>query len=355
MRIIFLIFFAIATLFSIAQIPAGYYNPAQGLSGTPLRTALHNIIDDHTVIDYDDLYSAFESTDKKSNGKVWDMYSDIPGVTPPYEYSFTSADQCGNYGGEGDCYNREHSWPKSWFGCEQCSEYSDLFHLYPTDGYVNNQRGNLPFGEVGTATWTSLNGSKYGPSNYPGWTGVTVFEPIDGYKGDFARTYFYMTTRYYTEDASWPSNQNSMVNKCEIKPVPMQMLLSWHHSDPVSQKEINRNNAVYGIQHNRNPFIDHPEYADLIWDPDYSATSATEISLTTVFPNPATERLYIVPPQSYPNLQLCIYNTTGELVFENQFTNETIIQLDVSGYKQGCYIIRLDNNNEINYFKVILF
>jgi len=240
MRIIFLIFFAIATLFSIAQIPAGYYNPAQGLSGTPLRTALHNIIDDHTVIDYDDLYSAFESTDKKSNGKVWDMYSDIPGVTPPYEYSFTSADQCGNYGGEGDCYNREHSWPKSWFGCEQCSEYSDLFHLYPTDGYVNNQRGNLPFGEVGTATWTSLNGSKYGPSNYPGWTGVTVFEPIDGYKGDFARTYFYMTTRYYTEDASWPSNQNSMVNKCEIKPVPMQMLLSWHHSDPVSQKEINR-------------------------------------------------------------------------------------------------------------------
>ena len=179
--------------YSFAQIPAGYYDGLEGIQGEPLRSALFQIIKNPNVESYDGLWGAFEDTDLKSNGKVWDMYSDVPGGTPSYEFTFVS-DQCGNYGGEGDCFNREHSFPKSWFN-ESTPMYSDLFHLYPTDGYVNGMRSNYPFGEVGSASYTSTNGSKRGSSNYPGYSG-TVFEPIDDYKGDFARSYFYMLTCY---------------------------------------------------------------------------------------------------------------------------------------------------------------
>jgi len=245
---------------TLAQIPTGYYDTAEGLSGEDLRLALHNIIDDHNVQSYSSLWTHFQSTDKKPNNKVWDMYSDVPGGTPPYEYTFGS-DQCGNYGGESDCYNREHSWPKSWFN-NASPMNSDLFHLYPTDGYVNGMRSNYPFGEVSDATWTSQNGSKRGTMDAYGFSG-TVFEPIDAYKGDFARTYFYMSARYYTEDAGW--DNNDMVNGADLKEWAVDMLLDWHEADPVSEKEIDRNNAVYDIQDNRNPFIDHPEWVDCIW------------------------------------------------------------------------------------------
>lgn len=206
------------------------------------------------------MWELFEDTDQKPNGKVWDMYSDIPGGTPPYEYNF-GFDQCGNYSGEGDCFNKEHSWPSSWSNDEYPMK-SDLFHIYPTDGYVNGMRSNLPFGEVGSANWTSLNGSKRGYSSYSGYSEI-VFEPIDEYKGDFARTYFYMCTRYYNEDSGWI--ENDMVNGAELKSWALEMLFEWHFADPVSEKEIERNDAVYEIQNNRNPFIDHPEFAYWIW------------------------------------------------------------------------------------------
>jgi len=251
----------IFTTFLIADIPPGYYDDAQGLDGEPLRLALHNIIDDHIPQSYSSLYGHFQSTDAKSDGTVWDMYSDVPGGTPPYIYNFTSADQCGNYSGEGDCFNREHSWPKSWFN-ESMPMNTDLFHIYATDGYVNGMRSNHPYGEVESTTWTSQNGSQRGNMNSYNHNG-TVFEPIDEYKGDFARTYFYMSTRYYTEDSGW--DDNDMVNGSNLKDWAVAMLMDWHLQDSVSQKEIDRNNAVYDIQENRNPFIDHPEWVGCVW------------------------------------------------------------------------------------------
>jgi endonuclease I len=250
-----------ASLASNAQIPPGYYNPATGLSGTALQQALHDIIDNHTVVSYNSLWTWYKQTDKKSNGKVWDMYSDIPGGTPPYEYTFVT-NQCGNYNSEADCYNREHSWPESWFnGLSPMS--SDIFHIVPSDGYVNGRRGNYPYGKVGSATWTSLNGSKLGTCVSPGYSG-TVFEPIDAYKGDFARAYFYMETRYYNEGSSWPGSP--MASGSQLLPWGQTLMMLWHLMDPVSQKEINRNDSIYkNVQHNRNPFVDHPEYAALIW------------------------------------------------------------------------------------------
>ena len=134
-----LLFSLFITLVVSAQ-PANYYNSANGLSGNQLKMALHNIIKGHTAISYSATADAFWSTDNKGNGIVWDMYSDKPNGTPPYTYHI-GQDQCGNYDSEGDCYNREHSWPQSWFN-DQSTPRCDLHHLFPTDGFVNNKRSN---------------------------------------------------------------------------------------------------------------------------------------------------------------------------------------------------------------------
>jgi endonuclease I len=258
--------FLSVSLIGVAQIPNGYYNNANDKTGDELKAALHNIIKGHTTVSYSNLWDAFWSTDNKGDGVVWDMYSDVPGGTPPYTYQLGEG-QCGEYNSEGDCYNREHSWPQSWCN-SQTIPSCDLHHIFPTDGWVNMKRGSNPFGEVQSASWTSQNGSKLGTCKSSlGYSG-TVFEPIDAYKGDFARALMYMSVRYYGEDNNWGSSD--MTNKSEILPWAIAMLMDWNEQDPVSQKEIDRNNAIYtDYQHNRNPFVDHPEYARMIWDPDW--------------------------------------------------------------------------------------
>lgn len=269
---------AIASML-FAQSKPDYYESAYKLYGTALRSALHAIIKGHTSITYDALWTAYQTTDKKPNGKVWDMYSDIPGGTPPYEYTF-STNQCGNYSGEGSCYNREHSWPKSWFN-DLTPMYTDLFHIFPTDGYVNGKRDNYNYGNVSSPTWTSRNGSKLGPNTFPGFSG-TVFEPINVYKGDLARGHMYMSVRYYTEDAGWSTSDGT--NKSDLLPWYANLLYSWHILDTVSTKEIDRNNAVFAIQKNRNPFIDHPEFAAEIWETGMPplVMSVRQINSTTI-------------------------------------------------------------------------
>jgi len=272
------IFFLLLPFYVVSQIPNGYYNTANSKTGSLLKTALFNIIDGHTTVSYSGLYTAYATTDKKSNGKVWDMYSDKPGQTPPYEYSFGSG-TCGTYSGEGDCWNREHSTPASWFS-DATPMYSDLFNVYPTDGYVNNRRSNYPFGEVSAPTWTSLNGSKVGNCSFSGYTG-TVFEPIDEYKGDFARSYFYMATRYEDKISNWTSAMYAGNSFPVFSTWALNMLLKWHQQDPVSQKELDRNNAVYLLQNNRNPYIDHPEYVECVWS---NCQPVSQLSFTS---NPA--------------------------------------------------------------------
>jgi len=295
--------------------PAGYYDSAMGLIGEPLQAALHLIIDDHTPIGYTNTWTAFYSTDDKPNGKVWDMYSDIPGGTPPYEYTF-GIDQGGIGGVEGTGYNREHSWPSSWYGGEISPMYSDLFMVYPTDNYVNNQRGNYPYGEVDSPSWTSLNGSKLGNCTYPGYSGI-AFEPIDAYKGDFARSYFYVTARYYGEDVSWPGSD--MTDGAELLPWAVNMLLEWHLEDPVSRKELERNGTIYMMQGNRNPFIDHPEFVEAM----YATTDVSESDEFAGRPfildqnapnpfNPLTTVGFSLAAAS--TVELSVYDITGRLV-----------------------------------------
>jgi len=325
---------------AFSQIPSGYYDSANGLYGTALQTALHNIIKGQTVVTYQSLWYYFESTDKKPDGTVWDMYSDVPGGTPPYVYHFNT-NQCGTYHTEGDCFNREHSWPKSWFGGEVEPMYTDIFHLYPVDGYVNGMRNDNPYGEVTTATYTSENGSKIGSNTTTGYSGK-VFEPLDEYKGDLARTYFYMSTRYYTEDSGWPGSDATTGS--QLKPWALTMMLQWAIQDPVSQKETDRNNAVYLIQNNRNPFIDHPEYAQEIWGPNAGiAVNGSGSKPIMIYPNPALDHCYLVLPAgcTEKDSEIKVTSVTGteEMI---HFTFEgNRVSADISNLPSGIYFSTL--------------
>ena len=259
------LFTLLLCLSSWGNIPSGYYNNAIGKSDEALMTALESIILPHTELSYDYLWSAYDDTDMGSDGYYIDMYSTCKYNRSSYHVSTAS------YVGQG--LNREHSFPKSWFGGEEYPMYTDLTMIIPTDGFVNQRRSNHPYGVcAGGTTYVNeeLNVTmkgKLGKSTYNGYA-ETVFEPDDEYKGDFARIYFYMVTCYKSKIQSWPGCDQLDYVTNHYKAFSnwsMQMLMEWHRADPVSQKEIDRNNAVYLHQGNRNPYVDHPELAEHIW------------------------------------------------------------------------------------------
>ncbi|MCR5049681.1 MAG: endonuclease, partial [Paludibacteraceae bacterium] len=272
----------------------GYYQAADSKQGSALFSALTTISGGVTYsyhkMTYDDLYEAYLTSDvypagHPNAGKLWDMYSTtlwVPGEK-----------ECGNYSVEGDCYNREHSLPKSWFGgsnnYKSTNQGCDLGHLVPTDGKVNSMRSNFAFGEVGSTTYTSNGGlSKLGYSvnelsvNSATISGTSlssvpsdkVFEPADEYKGDFARIYMYMRARYASLDLAQAdggtvhfTSTTSAANESQYgwTDYSVILLMKWHRQDPVSQKEIDRNNEMERMQGNRNPFIDYPILAEYLW------------------------------------------------------------------------------------------
>lgn len=325
-----------------AQIPPGYYDDAEGLTGDQLRAALRDIIDDHDVAESSELWIHFESTDQTADGKVWDMYSDQPDGAPAYTYEFVT-NQCGNYAQEGDCFNREHSFPQSWYD-DAWPMSTDLFHVYPTDGYVNGIRSNLPFGPVGNPNFVSTNGSKRGSCSWFGCN-TTVFEPIDEYKGDFARSYFYMLTRYYDQVSGWESE---MLQGDDFVEWARAVLMQWAANDPVSQKEIDRNNAIYNIQNNRNPFIDITEFAENIWG---ETVSTEEIMVETIQMWYANGQLRV--ESDYQNiLEVIVLNGLGQVLLQNNLTGNNIEIPE--GWETGMYIgvLRTQNTAETLRFFV---
>ena len=237
------------------------YDDLNRSEGKALKTKLYKVIGEPKTVAYGSLKEVYRDSDVRSDGTVWDIYGD-------FSYSFSDV---GNYKNEGDAWNKEHSMPKSWFD-DASPMMSDAFHIYPSDGKVNGMRSNYPYGEVGSATYTYVTKNQFktgitltnklGKSSISGYSG-TVFEPGDIYKGDFARSYFYMVTAYEDRVASWKTGNTNLGGNSYpgLNVWSLEMLLRWSLEDPVSQKEIDRNNAIYKHQHNRNPYIDNDSLA----------------------------------------------------------------------------------------------
>lgn len=251
------------SFFFVKDIQIDYYKDQEGLNGAALKTAMHDLVRKHKYLNFDQNTTArywwdnyFRKTDWHSDGYFWDMYS---------------SEKHDKYI-DGSVQSREHCMPRSWWGKrEQYSSYDangDLINLFPADYKANQAKSNLPLGEVGITKFD--NGmSRVGMNTYSdGYRGM-VFEPADEYKGDFARVYFYMITCYEDYAYDWRSEGlKSMLTKGTypgFQPWALDMLLKWHRDDPVSEKERARNDEVYILQENRNPFVDYPDLAEYIW------------------------------------------------------------------------------------------
>ena len=265
-----------------SQIPAGYYDGTQNLSGYSLKTKLHDIISKKNINwHYGDLQAFYNQTDldryydhDASNTSILlDIYSEIP--TGPDVYEYTTANMIGSANAEGQGWNREHIMPQSSFNSNY-PMYSDLFFVIPTDARINQLRSNYPYGMAGTTNfYTFTNGSKINRNGTPnsGYTG-RVYEPINEFKGDIARSLLYFAVRYEGKLNSFnfyngtsAANDTSPLDGTEEKAFEnwyIAMLLQWHNQDPVSQREIDRNNAVYSLQKNRSPFIALPAWVNTI-------------------------------------------------------------------------------------------
>ncbi len=280
-KIIFSVFLIPFMVFS--QAPANYYDGTSGLTGYSLKSKLHDIISAKTISwHYSDMQTYYKQTDidkyydydESNTTYILDIYSNNPTGTTAYHY--TTDQMIGSASVEGLGWNREHMMPQSSFNSNY-PMYSDLFYVIPTDARINQLRSNYPYGIGGTTNFHSFtNGSKINNCAIPGatYTG-RVYEPVNEFKGDVARSLLYYVVRYEGKLGSFnyntstnPASDQNPLNGTEEKAYEnwyIAMLLQWHNQDPVSQREIDRNNAVYAIQKNRNPFIDHPEWVNMIW------------------------------------------------------------------------------------------
>lgn len=247
---------------SIAQIPSGYYDNAEGLSGEQLKTALHNIIKGHTSYPYTssstDTWDIIKEADRDPNNSN--------NVILIYKGNSVNAAQEYNNGAG---WNREHVWAKSHgdFG-ETPPAGTDIHHLKASDISVNADRGNLDF-DNGGSQHSEATGCYYDSDSW---------EPRDAVKGDVARMMFYMATRYEGDVSGEPDLELvDYITGSTTNPIfgKLSTLLEWHAFDPVDDFERNRNEVVYSYQNNRNPFIDHPEYVSLIWGGETPAVSFT--------------------------------------------------------------------------------
>ena len=242
----------------------GYYKSATGTKDTLLQNLRKITASGYKSLGYDGLYSAYTKTDLNEKGNINDYYSNVT------TWSASSMKTCGNYKAEGDCFNREHSIPKSWWGGTTSNQGCDVYIVVPTDGYVNNRRSAYPFGEVKTVEYASKNNyCLLGESSISSYSG-TVFEPNDEWKGDFARIYFYALARWNNSE-NWTSGDGSVIfsgslsKNCGLTDYALNLFLKWHDQDPVSEYERVKNAEAFKLQKNRNPFVDFPQFVDSIW------------------------------------------------------------------------------------------
>ena len=241
--------------------PIDYYRKAEGLRGTQLKAALHDIIQPDLVLDYGGgagkTWSGFWLTDQMENLQVRDRYSNVVRYLNPDMSAVSNM-------------NIEHIWANSWWGHLKNNAYCDLFNLYPADATANGRKSNNPIGIVdGTVAYT--NGvTKVGKSSsYRADSLITAWEPANQWKGDFARTYFYMATCYSHMTSLWTTSEGLLTidpnSPLLMRPWVYNLMLEWAEADPLDEIEQERCEAIYSIQGNRNPFVDYPELCQYIW------------------------------------------------------------------------------------------
>ncbi|WP_296150036.1 endonuclease [uncultured Flavobacterium sp.] len=362
------------TAVGFSQAPANYYNSATG-TGYTLKTQLKAIITaGHIDRGYAGLWTTYATSDRdmgigyENDNTIVDIYSENPVGTDPYNFIY-DINQCGTYTNEGDCYNREHLVPQSYFE-DVTTDYTrtDAHHIVPTDGKVNNYRNNYAFGKVNTATYTSQNGSKLGPllnSGYSAGAGTpVVFEPIDEFKGDVARCFLYFATRYEDQmDEFYASKTlaqvpakamfDGSINKV-FSSTFLNILLTWNQQDPVSAKEMKRNNAIYTRQGNRNPYIDNNAYVTAIWGlPALSTQTFDALANVSVYPNPANNhRINIETEQILNEIQLI--NINGQLMQEIKNPNAQNNTYTLENLPSGFYFLKLASENQSTVKKIIV-
>ncbi|PQA93095.1 endonuclease I [Chryseobacterium shigense] len=355
--------------FVSAQAPAGYYDGTAGLTGYKLKSRLHDIVSDKNVNwHYSDLPNLYNQTDldkyydhgSANTTILLDMYSENPAGADAYEY--TSANLISTSGAEGLGYNREHAVPQSTFNSNY-PMYSDLHFVIPTDARINQLRNNYPYG-VGNSTvhYTFTNSSKIANSAIPNYVYTNrVYEPLDEFKGDIARMLLYFAVRYEDKLPSFNyfTNINPAIDRSPLDgtaerafdPAYISMLLQWHLQDPVSQREIDRNNAIYTIQKNRNPFIDDPQWVNSIWmqTPDAVAPQAP-LNLNSTQSGAYYTQLGWSPSSSSDVIGYNIYQnnvlvgtTKSTSIVIDHLTPSTSYSFTVKAYDQG-YLQSPDSN-----------
>ncbi|MEI3791040.1 MULTISPECIES: endonuclease [unclassified Chryseobacterium] len=355
--------------FAVAQAPAGYYDGTVGLTGYALKSKLHDIISEKNVNwHYGDLPNLYNQTDldkyydhgPANTTILLDIYSEIPSGPDSYEY--TSASLISTSGAEGLGYNREHVVPQSTFNSDY-PMYSDLHFVIPTDARINQLRNNYPYG-VGNSTvhYTFTNSSKIANSAIPGYIYTNrVYEPVDEFKGDVARMLLYFAVRYEGKLPSfnYSTNINPAIDRSPLDgtaerafdPAYISMLLQWHLQDPVSQRETDRNNAIYTIQKNRNPFIDNPQWVNSIWvqTPDALAPQAP-LNLNSIQSGAYFTHLTWSPSTSSDVIGYNIYQngillttTKSTSIVIDHLTPSTSYSFTVKAYDQG-YLQSPDSN-----------
>lgn len=390
MKKIYLYLLLLSSTFGFSQIPTNYYSSVNSLTGYPLKTQLKKIINSandglspeyfHVDRGYgsgasqtnNGLWSGYGTTDRdngigyENDNSIVDIYSERPSTSDPYSYTFSTS-QCGTYNSEADCYNREHLIPQSYFGgsnppAPYAIMRNDIQHVYPTDGYVNGQRSDWPFGKVNVASFTSQNGSKLGSalnSGYSAGFSGTVFEPIDEFKGDVARVFLYFATRYEDEMDDLYTTYTAVdtrvmfdgtTNKA-FSPTFLNILLKWHEQDPVSTKETVRNNAAFVHQSNRNPYIDHPEYVAMIWGTSL-ATDQFSNTVFNIYPNPSNGEFKIDYDTTIGDINVEIYSAVGQKVFEKQNVNDNTIT--TNELSKGVYLIKIIQDSKSIVKKIVI-
>lgn len=346
MRKIFTLLVLGNVFLGFAQIPAGYYNTATG-TGYTLKTQLFNIINDHNDRGYAGLYTTYLTSDIDSyyenNGTMLDMYTENP-TGAECEFVYGGGLQDDGTLGNNECerYNREHLIPQSVFG-SATPMYSDAHFVVPSDKYVNAQRGDLPFSKVNVPNNTYSNGAKRGSnlnSGYSAGYNGTVFEPIDEFKGDIARMLLYFATRYEDQVGGWSFTMFNGTNNQVFTNQSINVLLTWHNNDPVSQREIDRNNAIYARQNNRNPYIDHPEYAMQIWGSLLSNPTFNTTTTANIYPNPSHDGNITIESQSALDT-IEIITINGQVL--QQIKNPTLNSntYTISNLPKGFYFIKI--------------